>query len=144
MSTFELVVETLDLMISVVDNIFELTILNLHQWDSFSMVMENIIELGFVLAGVGLFDIFDLTIFFYLQLVDILVQLSDLVHQAFVPSTVLSHFVAVLLQKAIFLYLDLLQGLHFLSNLLLELLLQCDDDPAAVVEQISEFVILGE
>lgn len=27
------------------------------------MVMENIIELGFVLAGVGLFDIFDLTIF---------------------------------------------------------------------------------
>lgn len=108
------------------------------------MVMENIIELGFVLAGVGLFDIFDLTIFFYLQLVDILVQLSDLVHQAFVPSTVLSHFVAVLLQKAIFLNLDLLQGLHFLSNLLLELLLQCDDDPAAVVEQISEFVILGE
>lgn len=106
--------------------------------------MQNIIQLSFVLSRVGLFNVFDLTIFFKFDLVNILVKLRDLVHQTLISRTVLTHFMTVLFQETIFLYFDLLQGLYFLGNLLFQLLLECDDDSTAIVEQIGQLVVFSK
>lgn len=66
MRTFEFMVQTLDFMVAIVDDIFQLAVFDLHQWYCFGVVVEDVVELGFVLPGVGLFYEFDLTIFFYL------------------------------------------------------------------------------
>lgn len=97
-----------------------------------------------MLPGVGLLYLLDLSTFADLQLVDIFVKLRDLVHQPFIPTTILPHLQRILLQKPIFLKLDLLQSLHFLRNLLLEFLLQGDNNPTAFVEQIRQLVILRQ
>ena len=97
-----------------------------------------------MLSWIRLLNIFYLTIFFHFYLVNILVKLSDLVHQALISSTMFTHFVAILLKKTIFLDLDLLESLYLLCNLLLKFLLQCDDDSATIVEQVGKLIILGE
>lgn len=78
--TFELVVQALDLVVSIGDQLLELVVLDLHQLDGLGVVVQNIIELDFVLPGVGLLYLLDLSTFADLQLVDIFVKLRDLVH----------------------------------------------------------------
>jgi hypothetical protein len=57
---------------------------------------------------------------------------------------VLPHLQRVLLQKPVLLELYLLQRLHLLRNLLLQLLLQRDYHTAAVVQQVCQLVVLGQ
>jgi hypothetical protein len=92
--------------------------------------------LPLVVPRIPVLHLFDFLVLPELELVYLLIQLGNLVHQALVPRTVLPHLHCILLQKPILLELDLLQSLHLLRNLLLQLLLQSDYHSTTVVQQI--------
>lgn len=140
----QLVVEALDLLVPVAHHLLQLGVLDVHELQGLGVVVEDVLQLGLVLAGVGLLDVLDFPVLLDLQLVDVLVELGDLVHQALVAGAVFPHLVAVLLQEPVLLELDLLQGLHLLGDLLLQLLLQGDYDAAAVVQQVGQLVVLRQ
>lgn len=104
---FELMVEALDLVVPIADELLKLAVLDLHELDGLRVVVEDVVELDLVLARVGVLDLLDVPALLDLQLVNVLVELGDLVHQALVPVAVLLHLHGVLLQEPVLLELDL-------------------------------------
>ena len=60
------------------------------------MIIEDIIELSFVLPWVRLFYVLDLPVLFYFELINVFIKLSYLVHETLVTSTMFTHFLTVL------------------------------------------------
>lgn len=86
-----------------------------------------------MLSRVRIFEMLNFPIFLYFELVDVFIELCNFVHEALIPSAVLSHLMGVLLEEPIFLELYLLKCLHFLRNLLLQFLFEGYDYATAII-----------
>ena len=101
------------------------------------------LELLAMLLREGILDHLGLPRLGELELVEILIELSNLIHEPLILPVLVPHLHRVLLEKPILLKLNLLQSLHLLRNLTLQPLLQRQDHPTALIDNIGQLVILG-
>lgn len=119
MSALQFVVQTLDFMVPTPYHFLQLTDFDIHQLDRLCVIAEDVFQLCLVFPGVGFLYVLNFSVLSNFQLIDVLVELGNLVHQALIPCTVLARPLPIFFQKPILFELYFLQGLHFLGNLLI-------------------------